>query len=668
MPNPILVTIEHTPKKTFATAADWPGWSRSGKTEELALEALAAYAPRYAVIARAEHRRFAATIGVDDLEIVERTRGSAGTEFGVPSRPTDQDARPLDAEEADASGRSRRGRVGRCSTGPRPRAPEELRKGPRGGGRNTSKVVAHVMDADRAYANEIGIKVQTFEPDDPAAIAAMRDRCSTCSARPATARRSPAAAGRPDTPPIGSPGTPSTTPGRSRTGASPRRRRRRSGVGSQPEPSRLAPHRLGRPAGRTQVADARVAVRLRELRAGRLADQRVVEEPRRLVAAEQPAEPDLAGRVREEVLAADDEVDVLAEVVDDDREPVRPVARPVADDEVAGRRRLAGPVGPTQEVVEGLRARRRAPPAGSWPRRRGAPSSGRPRAAGARPVAPVVAGPRRERRPRAAAAIDEVLRRSAAPAPPSYAARGVGVGLADRTLVRDEPEPGEVLEQRRVERRPRPLPVVVLDPEEHRTRRRAARRPRPRARSRRGRDGGSPSAPGRTASGGRAGRRAPRSDRRRRSASPSVRGGPSRPGRQRSAPARRRSSAATGARAGDRDARATARRRTAACRSPAGRPAASARRSPSRPAAAPRARARRRGPRAGPLATFSRPTSRASSARSFRRRTIRRSSASIRRRSRRSSAVSGGAGPAVAAVARAHRRPRPRRSPRARAR
>ena len=54
MPNPMLVTIEHSPKKTFATAADWPGWSRSGKTEELALEALANYASRYARIAEAD--------------------------------------------------------------------------------------------------------------------------------------------------------------------------------------------------------------------------------------------------------------------------------------------------------------------------------------------------------------------------------------------------------------------------------------------------------------------------------------------------------------------------------------------------------------------------------------------------------------------------------------
>ncbi|HEY7132256.1 MAG TPA: hypothetical protein VH440_08380, partial [Candidatus Limnocylindrales bacterium] len=172
--NRIVVTIEHTPKKTFATAADWPGWSRSGKTEALALEALAAYAPRYAEIADAEHRRFAATIGVEDLEVVERRDGSAGTEFGVPSLPSGQDARPLDADGAARLA----GLVAaawdlfdRVAAG----APEELRKGPRGGGRNTSKVVGHVMEADRAYAHEIGAGVKAFEQDDRAAVHAMRD-------------------------------------------------------------------------------------------------------------------------------------------------------------------------------------------------------------------------------------------------------------------------------------------------------------------------------------------------------------------------------------------------------------------------------------------------------------------------------------------------------------
>ena len=39
-------------------------------------------------------------------------------------------------------------------------APEELRKGPRGGGRNTSKMVEHVVEADEAYAREMGIKLK----------------------------------------------------------------------------------------------------------------------------------------------------------------------------------------------------------------------------------------------------------------------------------------------------------------------------------------------------------------------------------------------------------------------------------------------------------------------------------------------------------------------------
>ena len=247
MTKPILVTIEHTPKKSFATAADWPGWSRSGKTEELALEALVVYGARYAVIADAEHRRFAASVTVADLEVVERHAGSGGTEFGVPSRPTDHDARPTDADDAarlaglvEAAWRY----VDRVAAA----APEELRKGPRGGGRNTSKVVAHVMDADRAYAREIGLKVK----ESPRTIAPRSRRCarpcSTRSGPPATVRPWPDATGRPATPPTGSRGTPSTMPGRSRTAATRVRR---------PRPRRRTAPRAGRGSDRAAPARAR---------------------------------------------------------------------------------------------------------------------------------------------------------------------------------------------------------------------------------------------------------------------------------------------------------------------------------------------------------------------------------------------------------------------------
>ena len=173
MSKPIVVTVEHTPKKTFATAADWPGWSRSGKTEELALEALAAYASRYAPVATTVDPRFPARVRVDDFDVVARRAGGGGTEFGVPSHPSEQDARPLEPDDAarlaglvDAAWSL----FDRVAAG----APAELRKGPRGGGRDTAKVVAHVMEADRAYAREIGLKIREFPPDDVASIDTMR--------------------------------------------------------------------------------------------------------------------------------------------------------------------------------------------------------------------------------------------------------------------------------------------------------------------------------------------------------------------------------------------------------------------------------------------------------------------------------------------------------------
>lgn len=173
MTKPILVTIERTPKKTFATAADWPGWSRSGKTEELAIAALAAYAPRYAAITAAQQPPFDPTPGIEACQVVERRDGSAGTEFGVPSHPSDHDARPTDAGEAARLA----GLVGAAWAffdRTAQEAPEDLRKGPRGGGRNTSKVVRHVTDSDQAYAGQIGLKIQVIARDDRAAVAAMR--------------------------------------------------------------------------------------------------------------------------------------------------------------------------------------------------------------------------------------------------------------------------------------------------------------------------------------------------------------------------------------------------------------------------------------------------------------------------------------------------------------
>jgi hypothetical protein len=52
MSKPVRVMIERGKKKTVASAFDWPGWDRSAKSEEEALEVLAAYRPRFARVAK----------------------------------------------------------------------------------------------------------------------------------------------------------------------------------------------------------------------------------------------------------------------------------------------------------------------------------------------------------------------------------------------------------------------------------------------------------------------------------------------------------------------------------------------------------------------------------------------------------------------------------------
>ena len=63
MPAKTPVYLEIGTKRVFASAADWPGWCRAGKDEKLALEALAAYVPRYAPVPKIARMDFPATAG-----------------------------------------------------------------------------------------------------------------------------------------------------------------------------------------------------------------------------------------------------------------------------------------------------------------------------------------------------------------------------------------------------------------------------------------------------------------------------------------------------------------------------------------------------------------------------------------------------------------------------
>ncbi len=165
----IRVSLEVSPKKAFATAVDWPGWSRSGKTEALALEALAAYAGRYAVVAAEAGESF----DPGDYDVVEQVGGAGGTDFGVPSAITGLDRRPVTADEAERLARivdAAWAIFDRTAAA----APAELRKGPRGGGRDRDKMVGHHVEADWNYATVMGIRERQPDWDDRPAIEALR--------------------------------------------------------------------------------------------------------------------------------------------------------------------------------------------------------------------------------------------------------------------------------------------------------------------------------------------------------------------------------------------------------------------------------------------------------------------------------------------------------------
>ncbi len=168
----IDIAEETVPKKAFVWAVDWPGWCRSGKDRDLAIASLLDHADRYAKVARAAGLELP---DVDDatLHTVESVEGNGGTEFGVPSRITKWDGGRVTAAEAERLA-SLVEAAWKVFDRTAANAPATLRKGPRGGGRDTAKIVGHVIEADQAYAREVGLKTKPPSPDDRPAVLAQR--------------------------------------------------------------------------------------------------------------------------------------------------------------------------------------------------------------------------------------------------------------------------------------------------------------------------------------------------------------------------------------------------------------------------------------------------------------------------------------------------------------
>jgi len=170
-----------------------------GQTEQAALLALSEYVTRYApVVAR---------VGVSSgagpghgWEVVERvpTR-SGGADFGAPTRVLERDYEPVSRQEAARTAALASAAwelFDEIVAG----APDSLRKGPRGGGRDRDAIVEHVVGAEQMFAQRVGIKLAV-----PAPVTALASRPtgapSSSGAGPASPWRRPGRAGPPAMPP-----------------------------------------------------------------------------------------------------------------------------------------------------------------------------------------------------------------------------------------------------------------------------------------------------------------------------------------------------------------------------------------------------------------------------------------------------------------------------------
>jgi len=187
MSAPSRAYIETGNKRAFACSLEWPGLSRSGKTEEAALVALGSYVQRYSPVAA----RAAIDFDLSEDEqwlVVERvpTR-SGGADFGVPTTVLASDYGDLGADEA-----SRTAALLSASweflDAVAAEAPPELRKGPRGGGRDRDAIVSHVAAAEQMFGRKVGFKLPVPAPGDHDVVVANRSAilewCRSGKARP----------------------------------------------------------------------------------------------------------------------------------------------------------------------------------------------------------------------------------------------------------------------------------------------------------------------------------------------------------------------------------------------------------------------------------------------------------------------------------------------------
>ena len=147
----IDIYVEIANKRSFASAINWPGWTRSGKNPEQAKYNLFDYRERYKKVLEDSGIQFLPPFDISELLVVEQLEGNASTNFGAPGKMPEFDRQPINAEELERSIKILKACWKQFDLTAKAAQGVELRKGPRGGGRDLEGISWHLIEADKAY-------------------------------------------------------------------------------------------------------------------------------------------------------------------------------------------------------------------------------------------------------------------------------------------------------------------------------------------------------------------------------------------------------------------------------------------------------------------------------------------------------------------------------------
>jgi hypothetical protein len=160
-PDPVRTVIERGPKgkRSVAFGIDWPGWSRGARSAELALQTLESYRERYRPVAglAGMAREFDAA---GPIEIVEDRIGPGSTDFwGISFAPSATERDPMD-EATLERGITLLRACWAYFDGVAARVSPQMRRGPRGGGRDRDQIISHTVRTESEdFAKRIGLRI-----------------------------------------------------------------------------------------------------------------------------------------------------------------------------------------------------------------------------------------------------------------------------------------------------------------------------------------------------------------------------------------------------------------------------------------------------------------------------------------------------------------------------